>query len=51
MKIKFSYIIIFIIAFILTIFFKSLFENKNYIPKKTNKIENISIEDYIQVMS
>ena len=46
MKIKFSFIIIFlIIAFILTIFFKSLFENKNYIPKKTNKIENISIEE------
>ena len=47
MKIKFSFIIIFlIIAFILTIFFKSLFENKNYIPKKTNKIENISIQDF-----
>ena len=46
MKIKFSFIIIFlIIAFILTIFFKSLFENKNYIPKKTKKIENISIEE------
>ena len=47
MKIKFSFIIIFlIIAFILTIFFKSLFENKNYIPKNTKKIENISIEEF-----
>ena len=36
MKIKFSFIFVFlIIAFILLIFFKSLFENKNYIPKKT----------------
>ena len=47
MKIKFSFIIVFlIIIFILTIFFKSLFENKNYIPKKINKIENISIEEF-----
>ncbi len=46
MKIKFSFIFVFlIITFILLIFFKSLFENKNYIPKKTNKIENISIEE------
>ena len=35
MKIKFSFIFVFlIIIFILLIFFKSLFENKNYIPKK-----------------
>ena len=47
MKIKSSFIIIFlIIAFILIIFFKSLFENTNYIPKKTSKIENISIEEF-----
>tara|TARA_B100001121_G_scaffold282652_1_gene276169 strand:+ start:3602 stop:4117 length:516 start_codon:yes stop_codon:yes gene_type:complete len=47
MKTKFSFIFIFlIIVFILSIFFKSLFENKNYIPDKTNKIENISIEDF-----
>ncbi len=46
MKIKFSFIFVFLtITFILLIFFKSLFENKNYIPKKTNKIENISIEE------
>ncbi len=47
MKIKFSFIFVFlIITFILLIFFKSLFENKNYIPKKTSKIENISIEEF-----
>ena len=47
MKIKFSFIFVFLtITFILLIFFKSLFENKNYIPKKTNKIENISIQDF-----
>ena len=44
---KFSFIIVFlIITFILLIFFKSLFENKNYIPNKTKKIENISIEEF-----
>ena len=47
MKIKFSFIIIFlIIAFVVLILFKSLFENKNYVPKTTNKIENISIEEF-----
>ena len=47
MKIKFSFIIFFlIIAFIITIFFKSLFENDNYVPKKINKVENISIEEF-----
>ncbi len=47
MKIKFSYIIVFLIlAFILSIFFMGLFENKNYIPKKINKIENVSIEEF-----
>ena len=47
MKIKLSLVIVLlIIVFILTIFFKSLFGNKNYIPKKTNKIENISIEEF-----
>tara|TARA_Y100001970_G_scaffold223997_1_gene275945 strand:- start:814 stop:1332 length:519 start_codon:yes stop_codon:yes gene_type:complete len=48
MKIKFSFIIVFIIiVFILTIFSKSLFENRNYIPKKiNNKVENISIEEF-----
>ena len=47
MKIKISFILIFLtITFILLIFFKTLFENKNYIPRKTNKIENISIENF-----
>tara|TARA_B100000131_G_scaffold300497_1_gene321885 strand:- start:792 stop:1310 length:519 start_codon:yes stop_codon:yes gene_type:complete len=48
MRIKFSYIIVFLItAFILLIFFKSLFEDKSYVPKKiNNKIENISIEEF-----
>ena len=47
MKIKFSFIIVFlIIIFILFVFYKSLFENKNYIPKKTTKIENILIEEF-----
>ena len=48
MKIKFSFIFVFLtITFILLIFFKSLFENKNYIPKRIiNKIENISIEEF-----
>ena len=47
MKIKFSFVITFlIIVFTLLIFFKSLFENRNYIPKKTNNIENISIEEF-----
>ena len=47
MKIKISFIFVFLtITFILLIFFKSLFENKNYIPKKTKKIENISIEEF-----
>ena len=47
MKIKISFILIVLtITFILLIFFKTLFENKNYIPKKTNKIENISIQDF-----
>ena len=47
MKIKISFVFIFLtLTFILLIFFKSLFENKNYIPKKTKKIENISIEEF-----
>ena len=47
MKIKFSFIFVFLtITFILFIFLKSLFENKNYIPKNTKKIENISIEEF-----
>ena len=46
MKIRLSFIFfITIIIFVIFVFFKSLFENKNYVPKKTNKIENISIEE------
>ena len=47
MKIKFSYIFVFLtISFILLIFFKSLFENKIYIPAKQKKIDNISIKEF-----
>ena len=47
MKIRLSFIFfITIIIFVIFVFFKSLFENKNYIPKKTKKIENISIEEF-----
>ena len=47
MKVKFSFIFVFlIIIFILFVLFNSLFENNNYIPKKTNKIENIQIEEF-----
>ena len=47
MKVKFSFIFVFlIITFILFVLFNSLFENNNYIPKKTNKIENIQIEEF-----
>ncbi len=47
MKIKFSFIFVFlIITFVLFILFNSLFEDNNYIPKKTNKIENIIIEEF-----
>ena len=48
MKIKFSNIfVISIILFILLIFFKSLFEESTYIPKKLgSKIENISFKEF-----
>ena len=47
MKIKFSFIFVFlIITFVLFILFNSLFEDNNYIPKKTTKIENIIIEEF-----
>ena len=47
MKIKFSYIFVFLtISFTLLIFFKSLFENKIYIPAKQKNIENISIKEF-----
>ena len=48
MKIKLSFIFFFIlITFILSVFFKSLFEDRSYIPEKLNyKIENISIKEF-----
>jgi len=48
MKIRLSFIFIFIlITFILLVFFKSLFEDKSYVPKKiNNKIENFSIKEF-----
>tara|TARA_Y100001970_G_C14104687_1_gene787420 strand:+ start:111 stop:629 length:519 start_codon:yes stop_codon:yes gene_type:complete len=48
MKIKLSIILVFLItSFIILIFFKSLFESKNYVPKKSNnKLENISVEEF-----
>tara|TARA_Y100000591_G_C21788683_1_gene675305 strand:- start:339 stop:857 length:519 start_codon:yes stop_codon:yes gene_type:complete len=48
MKTKLSFILAFlIIIFIVLVFFKSLFENKVYIPKKiNNKIENIFLEEF-----
>ena len=48
MKIRLSFVFILILAiFILLIFFKSLYEDKSYVPKKiNNKIENISIKEF-----
>ena len=48
MKIKLQFIFVFlIIIFVLSIFFKSLFENKNYIPEKIiNKLDNQSITEF-----
>ena len=48
MKIRLSFIFFFIlITFVLSVFFKSLFEDKSYIPEKlNNKIENISIKEF-----
>ena len=48
MKIRLSFIFILTLAvFILLVLFKSLFENKIYVPEKiNNKIENISIREF-----
>ena len=48
MKIRLSFIFILILAiFILLIFFKSLYEDKSYVPKKiNNKVENILIKEF-----
>lgn len=48
MKLRLSFILIFItIIFVFLIFFKSLYEDKVYIPKQlNNKIENISAKEF-----
>ena len=48
MKIRLFFLLItFLISFILFVFFKSLFENNQYVPKKiSNKIENISFKEF-----
>ena len=48
MKIKLQFIFVFlIIIFVLSIFFKSLFENKIYIPEKIiNKLDNQSFTEF-----
>ena len=48
MKIKLNFIFLFIlVSFTLVIFYKSLFDEKTYIPKNiNNKIENISIQEF-----
>ncbi len=48
MKLRLSFVFLFIlVSFILVIFYKSLFEERNYIPKNiNNKIENISIKEF-----
>ena len=48
MRFRLSFIFLFIlVSLISVIFYKSLFEVKNYIPKNVNnKIENISIKEF-----
>jgi len=48
MKFRLYFIVLFIlISFIAVIFYKSLFQDKNYIPKNiNNKIENILIKEF-----
>ena len=48
MKLRLSFILIFItIIFVFLIFFKSLYEDKVYIPNQlNNKIENISAKEF-----
>ena len=48
MKIRLSFLFVLtLIVFILYVFFLSLFEEKSYVPEKTNnKIENFSIKDF-----
>ena len=49
MRIRLSFIFLLILVLLITlIFYKSLFEEKNYIPKNiNNKIENILIKEFI----
>ena len=48
MKLKLSFLIVSItLIFILSIFFKSLYETSNYVPNKiNNKLENISLKEF-----
>ena len=48
MKLRLSFIFLFIlVSFIAVVFYKSLFEVKNYIPKNiNNKIDNISVKEF-----
>ena len=48
MKIRLFFLLTtFLISFILFVFFKSLFENNQYVPKKIGtKIENISFKEF-----
>jgi|TARA_B100000929_G_scaffold176121_1_gene139467 cytochrome c biogenesis protein CcmG/thiol:disulfide interchange protein DsbE len=48
MKIRLSFIFLFcLILFVAFVFYKSLFDDKNYAPKNiNNKIENISIKEF-----
>ena len=48
MKLRLSFIFLFIlVSLISVVFYKSLFEDKNYIPKNiNNKIDNISVKEF-----
>ena len=48
MKFRLYFIVLFIlVSFIAVVFYKSLFEVKNYIPKNiNNKIDNISVKEF-----
>ena len=48
MKIRLSFVVLFIlISIVILIFYKSLYEDKNYTPKNiNNEIENISIKEF-----
>ena len=48
MKLRLSFIFLFIlVSLISVVFYKSLFEDKNYVPKNiNNKIDNISVKEF-----